>query len=113
MNNARNAVQLIGNLGATPEIKNFENGKKLAKLSIATNNIYKDASGETVKHTQWHQVIAWGKTAEIIEKYLDKGSEVCIRGQLQSRSFEDKEGATRYITEVVAQNLLMMGKKAA
>ena len=73
MTNLRNRVQLIGNLGNTPEIKDFEGGKKLAKLSIATNESYRNQKGEVVKETQWHNVIAWGKTAKIVEEYLDKG----------------------------------------
>jgi single-strand DNA-binding protein len=111
MNNLRNKVQLIGNLGYTPEILNLESGKKLAKFSIATNETYKNSSGEQVKDTQWHNAIAWGKTAEIIEKYLDKGSEVAIEGKLINRSYEDKEGNKRYTTEVQVNELLMLGAK--
>ena len=74
MNALRNKVQLIGNLGLAPEIKTLESGRKLAKMSIATNESYKNATGELVKETQWHNLIAWGKTADIIEKYLKKGS---------------------------------------
>ena len=76
MNNLKNRVQLIGNLGMNPEIKNLESGKKLAKFSIATNESYKNAKGEKIEDTQWHNLIAWGKTADIIEKYLQKGTEV-------------------------------------
>ena len=111
MNTLRNKVQLIGNLGNNPEIITLESGKKLAKMSIATNETYKNAQGEKVTDTQWHNVVAWNKTAEIIEKYLQKGSEVAIEGKLTSRSYDDKEGNKKYITEVVCNELLMLGNK--
>ncbi|RMZ49752.1 single-stranded DNA-binding protein [Flavobacteriaceae bacterium PRS1] len=111
MNTLRNKVQLIGNLGNDPEIINLESGKKLAKFSIATNESYKNSKGEKVTDTQWHNVVAWGKTAEIIEKYVTKGKEVAIEGKLTSRSYETKEGEKRYITEVVCNELLMIGNK--
>jgi single-strand DNA-binding protein len=111
MNTLRNKVQLIGNLGNDPEIINLESGKTLAKFSIATNDSYKNASGEKVTDTQWHNVVAWGKTAEIIEKYVTKGKEIAIEGKLTSRSYETKEGEKRYITEVVCNELLMLGKQ--
>ena len=110
MNTLRNKVQLIGNLGNDPEIINLESGKTLAKFSIATNESYKNAKGEKVTDTQWHNVVAWGKTAEIIEKYVTKGKEVAIEGKLTSRSYETKEGEKRYVTEVVCSELLMLGK---
>ncbi|REH56080.1 single-strand binding protein [Tenacibaculum gallaicum] len=111
MNALKNRVQLIGNLGNTPEIITLDSGKKLAKFTIATNETYKNAQGEKITDTQWHNVVAWNKTAEIIEKYLEKGKEVMIEGRLTSRSFEDKEGNKRYITEVVCNELLMLGNK--
>ncbi|WP_440120159.1 single-stranded DNA-binding protein [Tenacibaculum sp. Ill] len=111
MNALKNRVQLIGNLGNTPEIITLESGKKLAKFSIATNETYKNAQGEKVTDTQWHNVVAWNKTAEIIEKYLEKGKEVMIEGKLTSRSFDDNEGNKRYITEVICNELLMLGNK--
>jgi single-strand DNA-binding protein len=110
MNTLRNKVQLIGNLGNDPEIINLESGKTLAKFSIATNESYKNTSGEKVTDTQWHNVVAWGKTAQIIEKYVTKGKEVAIEGKLTSRSYETKEGEKKYITEVVCNELLMLGK---
>jgi len=110
MNTLRNKVQLIGNLGKDPEINNLESGKILAKFAIATNESYKNASGEKITDTQWHNVVAWGKTAQIIEKYVTKGKEVAIEGKLTSRSYETKEGEKRYITEVVCSELLMLGK---
>ncbi|RED46518.1 single-strand binding protein [Winogradskyella eximia] len=110
MNTLKNKVQLIGNLGNDPEITNFESGKILAKFSIATNDSYKNAQGEKITDTQWHNVVAWGKTAQIVEKYITKGKEVAIEGKLTSRSWEDKDGMKRYITEVVCNELLMLGK---
>lgn len=111
MNSLKNKVQLIGNLGATPEIINLESGKKLAKFTLATNESYKTAKGETIKETQWHNMVAWGKTAELVEKYLTKGNEIAIEGKLTSRSYEDKAGVKKYVTEVVVNELLMLGKK--
>ena len=110
MNTLRNKVQLIGNLGKDPEIVNLESGKTLAKFAIATNESYKNAQGEKVTDTQWHNIVAWGKTAQIIEKYVTKGKEVAIEGKLTTRSWEDKDGMKRYITEVVCSELLMLGK---
>ena len=111
MSTLRNKVQLIGNLGNKPEIITLDSGKKLAKLSIATNETYKNAQGEKVTDTQWHNVVAWNKTAEIIEKYLEKGSEVAIEGKLTNRSYEDKDGTKKHITEIVCNELLMLGGK--
>ena len=110
MNALRNKVQLIGNLGNDPEIINLDSGRKLAKFTVATNESYKNDAGEKVTDTQWHHVIAWGKTAEIIEKYVTKGREVAVEGKLTHRSFEDKAGEKRFMTEVVANELLLLGK---
>jgi len=110
MNTLRNKVQLIGNLGNDPEIINLESGKTLAKFSIATNESYKNASGEKITDTQWHNIIAWGKTAQIVEQYVTKGKEIAIEGKLTSRSYETKEGEKRYITEIVCNELLMLSK---
>ncbi len=111
MSTLRNKVQLIGNLGNDPEIVNLDGGKKLAKFSIATNESYKNQKGEKITDTQWHNIVAWGKTAEIIENYVTKGKEVAIEGKLTSRSYDDKEGIKRYITEVVCNELVMLGSK--
>ena len=111
MNTLRNKVQLIGNLGNDPEIITLDSGKKLAKFSIATNDTYKNQKGERVTDTQWHNVVAWGKTAEIIESYVTKGKEVAVEGKLAHRSYDDKEGNKRYITEVVCNELLLLGNK--
>jgi single-strand DNA-binding protein len=110
MNALRNKVQLIGHVGQDPEIKNLEGGKKVANFTIATNDSYKNDKGEKVEQTEWHKVVAWGKTAEIIEKYVTKGKEIAIEGKLTHRSYDDKNGEKRYITEVVANDLLLLGK---
>jgi single-strand DNA-binding protein len=111
MNALRNKVQLIGNLGMDPEVKTLEGGKKLAKMSIATNENYKNSKGEKVTETQWHNLIAWGKTAEIVEKFLKKGSEVAIEGKLINSNYIDKEGIKRYVTEIEVSELLMLDAK--
>ena len=108
MNALRNKVQLIGNLGGDTEIINTENGSKLAKFSLATNENYKNAEGEKVTDTQWHNIVAWGKTAEIVENYLTKGKAVMIEGKLVNRSYENAEGEKRYITEIKCNELLML-----
>ena len=110
MNALKNKVQLIGNLGQDPEIVNMDNGSKLAKFSIATSESYKNVQGEKVEDVQWHNVVAWGKTAEIVENYLAKGKQVAVEGKLTHRSYETKEGEKRYITEVRCNELLMLGK---
>jgi single-strand DNA-binding protein len=111
MNTLRNKVQLIGNLGNDPEIITMDSGKKLAKFSIATNETYKNQAGERVTDTQWHNVVAWGKTAEIVEQYVTKGKEVAVEGKLSHRSYDDKDGNKRYTTEVVCNELLLLGNK--
>lgn len=108
----KNRVQLIGNLGNAPEIKDTQSGKKLARFSIATNEVYRNAKGEKVKETTWHNLVAWGKVADIVEKYLNKGSEVAVEGKLISRSYTDKEGVKKFISEVEVNELLMLGSKA-
>lgn len=104
----RNKVQLIGNLGNAPEIKDFD-GKKLAKFSVATNESYKNADGEKITETQWHQLIAWGKIAEIAEKFLQKGTEVAIEGKLVHRNYTDKDGIKKYVSEIQVNELLLLG----
>lgn len=111
MNNLRNSVQLIGRLGIDPEVKTFDNDQRMARMSIATSEKYKNGEGELVENTQWHNVIAWGRTAEIAEKYLGKGQEVAVRGKLQTRQYDDKDGNKRYVTEVVCNELLLLGSK--
>tara|TARA_R110002072_G_scaffold22615_1_gene79247 strand:- start:65982 stop:66317 length:336 start_codon:yes stop_codon:yes gene_type:complete len=111
MSTLRNKVQLIGNLGNDPEIINLDSGRKIAKFSVATNESYKNKEGERVTDTQWHNVVCYGKTAEIVETYVTKGKEVAVEGKLTTRSWDDKEGNKRYTTEVVCNELLMLGNK--
>jgi single-strand DNA-binding protein len=107
----KNKVQLIGNLGGNPEIRTTESGKKMARFSVATNESYRTAKGDKVTETQWHNLIAWGKVADIAEQYLSKGSEVAIEGKLINRNYTDKEGIKRYVTEVQVNEVLMLGDK--
>jgi single-strand DNA-binding protein len=111
MNNIRNRVQLIGRLGGDPDIKSFENNRKMARLNIATSEVYQNAKGERVEATEWHNVVAWGKLAERAEEYFLKGQEVLVEGKLTHRQYTDKEGTKRYITEVEAVDLILMGAK--
>ncbi|HBS85708.1 MAG: single-stranded DNA-binding protein [Bacteroidetes bacterium GWF2_38_335] len=108
MNNLRNRVQIIGHLGQDPEIKKIEGKGTLAKMNIATNDSYKGSDGKTVKETQWHNVTAWGKTADLVEKYLKKGNEVAIEGKLSNRTYEDKEGVKKYVTEIIVNEILFL-----
>lgn len=110
MSTLRNKVQLIGHVGNDPEIITFDSKKKKASFSLATNETYKTAKGEKVKETQWHNIVVWGKTADIVENYVAKGKEIGIEGKLTSRSYDSKEGEKRYITEVVCNELLLLGK---
>jgi len=106
----RNQVRLIGNLGMTPETKNFDGGKTMAKFSLATNETYKNANGERVQETQWHNVVAWGKTAELAAQLLKKGSEVAIEGKLLNRSYEDQKGVKHYVTEIQLNEFVIFGQ---
>lgn len=110
MNTLRNRVQLIGNLGNDPEMITLDSGKKLAKFSLATNEHYTDAEGQKQTKTEWHNLVAWNKTAEIIEKYVTKGKEIAVEGKLTNRSWDDKEGNKRYTTEVVVSEVVMFNK---
>lgn len=111
MNAIANKVQLIGRLGNDPEIQKFESDVKRANLSIATNEFYKNEKGERVQNTTWHRVAAWRNLAEIAEKFCKKGKEIAIEGKLLNRSYTDKEGKTRYITEIVANEIMLLGGK--
>jgi single-strand DNA-binding protein len=110
MNAMKNTVQLIGHVGNEPEIKNLDGGKKVANITMATNEVYYRENGDKVEQTEWHKVVAWGKTADIIEKYVTKGLQIGIEGKLTHRSYDDKNGEKRYITEVVANEVLLLGK---
>ncbi|MDN3675506.1 single-stranded DNA-binding protein [Flavobacterium branchiarum] len=111
MSSLRNKVQLVGNVGNDPEVREFEGGKKLVNLVIATNDRFTNDKGEKVEQTEWHRLVAWGKTAEIIERYVVKGKEVAIEGKLTHRSYDDKNGEKRFITEVVITELLLLGSR--
>lgn len=111
MSNLANKVQLIGNLGQDPKILALDNGKKIAKFSIATSESYTNKHGEKITDTQWHNVIAWNKTAEIVEKYITKGNRIGVDGKLTSRMYTDNEGVKRYVTEIVCSNVLMLGSR--
>ena len=108
MNALRNKVQLIGHLGQDPEITTLESGSKLAKFSLATSETYKNAKGEKVEDTQWHNIVAWGKLADLIENYLTKGKQVAVEGKLTHRSYETQAGDKRYITEVRCNEMLLL-----
>ena len=110
MQTLTNKVQLIGRLGADPEIKSFENGKMIT-VNIATNSAYTDKDGKRIEDTQWHRLVGWDKVAEIGEKYWKKGTHIAIDGQLKNRSYDDKEGKKQYITEVIIDQFHMLDKK--
>lgn len=111
MNNLKNSVRLIGHIGQNPEVKDMSSGKKLAKFSIAINESYKNNAGERVTDTQWHNITAWGKQAELVEKLVKKGSEVAIEGRLNNNSYVDKDGVKRYTTEIVLNDFSLIGPK--
>jgi len=109
----KNKVQLIGNLGKKPEIRTIDSGKKMARFSMATSEAYRTQKGDKVTETQWHSLVAWGKVAELAEKYLDKGTEVMVEGKLINRNYTDKAGVKHYITEVQVNEILLMGNRQA
>ncbi|MEP1954244.1 MAG: single-stranded DNA-binding protein [Algoriphagus sp.] len=105
----KNQVTLIGNLGKDPESMTFESGSKNAKFSLATNETYTNNNGEAITQTEWHNIVVWGKRVNVVENYLQKGSEVCVTGKLTHRTYDDKEGIKRSITEVKADEIVMFG----
>ncbi|MFZ9045238.1 MAG: single-stranded DNA-binding protein [Cyclobacteriaceae bacterium] len=111
MTSLKNSVQLIGRLGNDPQIRSFESGKQMATFSLATNESYYNNKGEKVNDTQWHNIIVWGKKAQVVDDYLKKGSEIALEGKLVNRSYE-KEGEKKFVTEIVMNELLMIDKKA-
>ena len=111
MNTLKNKVNLIGNLGALPQVREVAQGRKVARMTVATHNSYRNASGERVTDTQWHTVVAWGTTAEAVERMLRKGSPVALEGRLVHRSYETKDGTKRYITEVVMNDFQLLPSK--
>ena len=111
MSSIKNHVQLIGNVGQELTVTNLESGKKVARLSLATNENYKNGQGEKQTDTNWHTIVAWGKVADIIEKFVDKGREIGILGKLKTRSYTTDDGNQRYVTEVVANEILFLNGK--
>lgn len=109
MGYALNRAQLIGNLGADPELRSAPSGTSVTTISVATTDRFKDKSGEWQDRTEWHNVVLWGSLADIAKQYLKKGSKVFIEGRISYRQFEGRDGNTRYVTEIVAQQLIMLG----
>jgi single-strand DNA-binding protein len=105
-----NKVILVGNLGKDPEIRSIEGGTKVASFTLATNEVYKGKDGTPVKQTEWHNIVVWRGLAELAEKYLRKGSQIYLEGKIKTRSWDDKEGNKRYITEIVADTMTFLGK---
>jgi len=112
MANGVNKAILVGNLGADPEVKHLDSGTVVARLRIATGESYRDRDGNKQERTEWHNVVLWRKLAEVAEKYLNKGDQVYIEGRLQTRSYE-KDGVTKYFTEIVGNSMTMLGKKSS
>ncbi len=108
MNALRNKVQLIGRLGQDPDIKTLESGKKVAHFTMATNENYKSADGSKTEETTWHNIVAWNGLAELASSYLKKGREVCIEGRISYRSYTDKNGMPKSVTEIVASDLVLL-----
>jgi single-strand DNA-binding protein len=108
-----NKAMLIGNLGQDPEVRYTQNNTAVATLNIATSERYKDSNGEYQENTEWHRVVAWGRTAEICQQYLTKGSKVYIEGPIQTRQWEDKEGQKKYTTEIKALRMVMLDSKGS
>ncbi len=113
MNALVNKVQLIGRLGANPKVNVFGENRKVSRFPIATNEGYKNRKGEWVEQTQWHQVVAWGATANLVEKLLQKGQEVLVEGKLTTNSWEDKEGNKRFTTEITLSDFFLTQRKAS
>ncbi len=107
---AVNKVILIGRVGKDPEVRHLENGMSVAKFTLATNERYTNKSGEKVETTEWHNIVAWRKLAEIVEKYVKKGNQIYLEGKITTRSYE-KDNETKYFTEIVANNMQMLGSK--
>lgn len=112
MNTLRNSVQLIGRLGKDPEVRTFDEGKQRASFTMATSETYKNQKGEKVEDTQWHNIVIWGKLAEIAGKYLKKGNEVAIQGKLIHRSYESTAGEKKHVTEINVNDMVMLGGKS-
>ena len=111
INNIKNNVQLVGNAGRDVTLTSFENGNKKATLLLATNDYYTNKNGEKVQQTDWHKIVAWGKTAEEMSASIQKGSEISVHGKLTNRTYTDTAGTTRYVTEIVAHDFFKLSKK--
>ncbi len=111
MSAIRNQVQLIGNLGKKPEIKTFGTDKKVATFSLATSDYYFDSKGEKKEQTQWHNIAVWGKQANVVEKFLDKGMQIAVSGKITYRQYDDKDGNKKYFTEIIASDFIFLDKK--
>lgn len=107
-----NKAIILGNLGKDPEIKTLDSGKRMATFSVATSEAYTNQAGERVESSEWHNIVFFGKVVDVIEKYLKKGSQVYIEGKLNTRSYEDKDGNKKYTTQVIGDNLTLLGKPA-
>ncbi len=107
-----NKVLLIGNVGKDPEVRNLESGAKTASFALATSERYKDRSGETREMTEWHNIVAWRGLADLAEKYIRKGSQIYVEGRIRSRSYTDRDGNTKYITEIQADAIQLLGRKS-
>lgn len=107
----KNKVQLIGNLGKDPQVTTTQEGKKMARFSMATHDSYRNQNGEKVQQTEWHNLVAWGKIAELAEKMLSKGKEIAVEGKLTHKRYTDKNGVNRAFTEIQVSELLMLGSK--
>ena len=112
MNGVNKAI-ILGTLGADPEVRVMDGGNRVANISVATNRAYKNKSGEKIDETEWHRVVFWGKLAEIVEKYVKKGSKIYIEGRIVTRKWDDKENVTRYTTEIVANEMTMVGRNTS
>jgi len=112
MKSLRNSVQLIGNLGMDPEVKQVSNGNKMARFSLATSDTYTNQKGEKVTETQWHNLIIWGGLAEVAEKYLKKGKQIAVEGRLETNTYDDKEGNRKFYTQIRVNDLVMLDGKA-
>ncbi len=106
-----NKVILIGNVGKDPEVRHLENNVTVTRFTLATSESYKKATGEVVKTTEWHNIVLWRGLAQVAEKYVKKGSQIYIEGKIRSRSYDDKDGNKRYITEIQGDNLTLLGKR--
>jgi len=107
-----NKVYLIGNVGGDPEVRFTPGGQSVANFSVATNEVSKDKNGQIQKRTEWHHIVAWGKLSEVCREHLTKGKQVYIEGRIQNKQWQDRNGVKRYTTEIVAQQLILLGKPA-